>query len=89
MRIVGVTGNVGITNTNPQGRLHIGTDALNNGYGEILVGDNNGEGLRTTKMGWDNEFYCNLCGNYTGGQNVWGTKQIRCYWTAPTNSLYG
>jgi hypothetical protein len=87
MRITG--SGVGIGNTNPQGRLHIGTDALNQGFGEILIGCNNGSGSRTTKMGWDSEFYYNLCGDYTGGgQNTWTTKQIRCYWTAPTNSLY-
>jgi hypothetical protein len=82
-------GNIGIWNTNPQGKLHIGTDAVNQGYGEILISVNNGVGSRTFKMGWDNEFYYNLCGDYTGGgQNVWATKPIRCHWTVPTNCIY-
>jgi hypothetical protein len=82
-------GNIGIGNPNPQGLMHIGRSDVNSGYGEILIGVNNGSGLRTTKMGWDHEFYYNLCGDYlSGGQNVWATKQIRCHFNAPTNCIY-
>jgi hypothetical protein len=88
MRITS-TGFVGIGNTAPLGLLQIGNSSItNSGYGEIIISGNGNGSSRSTKMGWDSDWFYNLCGDYVGGANgVWATKIIRAHFSAPSNSL--